>query len=331
MTGFARAGQEETGAGVALEKPTRRIPLFFSGTPNFVVFGTYIAARVGVFRRSIVSVILAVACWHFSAEAAPLFEFPFEFREGLVWVRVKVHQSAESLNFLLDSGAGASVINLRTAKRLGVKLGQRVDVRGVGSSTEGFWSQRLTATASGMVLPTEYLAVDLAELSRACDCGVDGLLGADFFRGRVVQIDFVERKVRLLPSSEVDADVSVVDLKTSRGAMLAAVAVNDGKPQWMRVDTGCTSSLQWVASGFKGVAAAGGVSVGLTELNIPSTATTVRLGSAVFDSIPTGLHRRPIFPGESGLLGNGLLTRFERVTFDAKRGKLVLQGRRAGF
>src|SRR5712691_4375337 len=119
------------------------------------------------------SVIVLASCSRLSAEPALLSEFPFEFREGLVWVRVVVPQSAEPLNFLLDSGAGASVINLRTAKQLGVKLGQRVDVRGVGSSTEGFWSQRLTATASGVALPKEYLAVDLAELSQACDCGVD--------------------------------------------------------------------------------------------------------------------------------------------------------------
>src|SRR5439155_13421643 len=124
---------------------------------------------------------------------------------------------------------------------------------------------------------------------------------ADFFRGRVVQIDFAERKVRLLPSSTVSGEVTRVDLKTSRGALLAEVSVNDGKPQWMRVDTGCASALQWVASGFKGVATASGVSVGLTELNIPTTATSVQLGSASFDSVPTGVHRRSIFCGESGL------------------------------
>ena len=78
-----------------------------------------------------------------SARAASpsLNEFHFEHRGGLIWVKVSVPQSAEPLNFLLDSGAGASVINLRTAQRLGVKLGQRVDVRGVGSSADGFWPQ----------------------------------------------------------------------------------------------------------------------------------------------------------------------------------------------
>jgi hypothetical protein len=42
-------------------------------------------------------------------------EFPFHFREGLIWVQVDVPQSHEPLNFLLDTGAGVSVLNLRTA------------------------------------------------------------------------------------------------------------------------------------------------------------------------------------------------------------------------
>ncbi len=284
-----------------------------------------------MFARWLAIITLLTA--QLSVRAAPpsLNEFPFEQRGGLIWLKVSVPESNEPLNFLFDSGAGASVINLRTAKRLGVKLGQRVDVRGVGSSADGFWPQQLQASAGGVALPKDYLAVDLAELSRACDCGVDGLLGADFFRERVVQIDFVANTIRLLPSSVVTSGVSVVKLKVNRGALLASVRVDDSKPQWLRVDTGCTSALQWVVSGSKATTTKGGVCVGLTELNIPATTTSVKLGSTTFDSVPTGLHPKPIFSGESGLLGNGLLARFERVTFDAKAGRLVLDGRRAGF
>jgi len=277
------------------------------------------------------SLILLAACWRLSAEPASLAEIPFEHRGGLIWVRVLVAQSAEPLNFLLDSGAGVSVVNLRTAKALGVKLGRRVDVRGVGSSAEGFWPQRLKATAGGVALPKDFLAVDLAELSRACDCGVDGLLGADFFKDRVVQIDFSARRIRLLPSSDVLGEASVVKLRVNRGALLASVGVDNGKPQWLRVDTGCASALQWVVNGRKTAARNGGVSVGLTELSILAMTTKVKLGFMTFDSVPTGLHRQAIFSGESGLLGNGLITRFERVTFDTKAGRLVLDGRRAGF
>jgi len=278
-----------------------------------------------------VATAVLIASLKVQAEALPEAEFPFHYRGGLIWVRATVPQSVEPLNFLLDSGAGASVINLHTAKRLGVKLAQRVDVRGVGRSAEGFWPQRLDAKAGEAVLPKEYLAVDLAELSQACDCCVDGLIGADFFRDRVVQIDFVEQRIRLLPRNAVTGDAKGVDLKTRRGALLTAVRVDDGKEQWLRVDTGCASPLQWVVSGSQRPDAKRGVSIGLTELDIPTATTTVKLGAVTFDSVPTGLHRRPIFSGESGLLGNGLLARFERVTLDSKKGKLVLQGRRSDF
>lgn len=134
--------------------------------------------RVGLLAAMMFLATRSVA----SAASSSGGEVPFEHRGGLIWVKVSVPQSAEPLNFLLDTGAGVSVVNLRTVEKLGVRFGQRVEVRGVGSSTDGFWPQRLQATASGVALPKECLAVDLAELSRACACGVDGLLGADFFK-----------------------------------------------------------------------------------------------------------------------------------------------------
>ena len=55
---------------------------------------------------------------------------------------------------------------------------------------------------------------------------------------------------------------------------------------------------------------------------------TVVLGELEFEKVPTGLHDAAIFPGEAGLLGNGLLSRFSTVTIDAKAGRLMLGKRR---
>ena len=52
--------------------------------------------------------------------------------------------------------------------------------------------------------------------------------------------------------------------------------------------------------------------------------TGLRIGPITLDTVPTGLHRKAIFPGESGLLGNGLLAQFGVVTIDAKAGRLIL-------
>ena len=55
---------------------------------------------------------------------------------------------------------------------------------------------------------------------------------------------------------------------------------------------------------------------------------TVVLGELEFEKVPTGLHDAAIFPGEAGLLGNGLLSGFSTVTIDAKAGRLMLGKRR---
>jgi hypothetical protein len=270
---------------------------------------------------------LAALNWVRAQAPAPA-EVPFEYRNGLIWLRVSVAESPEQLSFVLDSGAGTSVVNLPTARRLRLKLGQAVSVRGVRSETGGYWPQPLSAKAGELPLPTEYLAVDLGQFSQACQCGVDGLLGADFFRKNVVEIDFKARKLRLLRSCSVTGAEAVVELKISRGAMLAAVGVNGRSPQWARLDTGCAAALHWVDGPGRRTSSRKTVSIGLAELALPRATTTVQLGRISFESVPTALHDSPVFAGEAGLLGNGLLARFDRVTIDAPAGRLVLFGSR---
>lgn len=259
----------------------------------------------------------------------PVAEFPFEYREGLLWVQVRIAERQEPLWFLLDTGAEVSVINLDTAKRLGQTLGPKVSVRGVHTSMRGYWPQTLCATANDVMLPSSFLALDLSKLSRACERSVDGLIGADFFRDRIVQIDFAAQKVRLLNSDETCAPANSLPLEVRPCGMRVKASVNGGKPQWLRVDTGCATPLQWVTSTVRPEKCSGKVAVALTKLNIPQSRTTVDFGGHTFRDVPTGIHRTAIFPGEAGLLGNGLLSNFSRVTIDAKTGRLILEGNSA--
>lgn len=252
-------------------------------------------------------------------------EIPFEFREGLIWVAARVPQSSGPLNFLLDSGAGVSVINLRTAERLHLSLGERVSVQGVGSTTEGHWPQRLRVTAGDVALPEKFLAVDLEQLSQACACHVDGLIGADFFGGRVVQIDFRARKIRLLSSGHGLESREALPLKLKHGAFTVPLEFNGGKPKWVRVDTGCAGALHWTTGEGRTVPGTPRTAVALTPVSVRVTQASVRLGASEFTAVPVELHEKQIFAGEVGLLGNGLLSRFPAVTIDARGGRLLLQ------
>jgi hypothetical protein len=257
---------------------------------------------------------------------SPVKEFPFEFRDGLIWVQVQFRQSATPQEFLLDSGAGLSVIDLATMRRLGSLGGRRTVVRGVGTITTGYWPQHLSARDDGLPLPDCFLAVDLSGLGRACEQSVDGLVGADFFDSQVVQIDFAARKIRLLPSSEGLTNGTILPLKAHGRALQVPIRVNDGPPQWVRLDTGCAAALHWVNVQVRLEDCKPSVSVALTTLTVNMTHTSVLLGGLRFDAVPTGVHKQPIFEGEAGLLGNELLSRFRSVTIDAKARRVILEG-----
>ena len=239
-------------------------------------------------------------------------------------MEVSVPQSNEPLHFLVDSGASASVVNLGTAKRLNLALGPKVRVSAVGTTLTGHYPVKFSAMASQVELPGEYLAIDLSKLSNACSRSVDGLIGADFFRGRVVEIDYTAQKLRVFADSPTDEGANAVPLEARPCGFRVPLNVNGGKRQWVRVDTGCATAFQWVTSKVRAEQCTVKLAVGLAELSIPQTKVNIRIGNHHLDDVPTGLHRNAIFPGESGLLGNGLLAQFGVVTIDAKSNRLVL-------
>jgi hypothetical protein len=271
--------------------------------------------------------VLVIALLRGQAAVLPAVEFPFEFREGLLWVEVAVPQAKQPLRFLVDTGAGASVIHLDTAKRLQLKLGRKVVVQGVGTALSGFWLECPSAKAAEVPLPTRFLALDLSRFSQACERPVDGLIGADFFHHRVVQLDFAAGRLRLLPAGPGLTAGQTLPLEVRPGGLRVPIRVNGPARQWVRLDTGCASALQWVTGTVRPEACTRRMAIGLAEVSIPQTVTTVGLGGLEFHEVPTGLHPEAIFPGEAGLLGNGLLARFSTVTIDARSGRLHLGAR----
>jgi hypothetical protein len=156
-------------------------------------------------------------------------------------LKVHVDGEREPLNFLLDSGASSSVLNIQTARRLNLKLGSRQPVHGVHSQTLAYRISGFNAEKAGITLPESLLAIDLSGVSKTVHQPIDGLLGADFFRGRIVQIDFAARKVRVLDYAQPSARSAVLPIKWCNNAICMPVGIAGNSPQWMRLDTGCES------------------------------------------------------------------------------------------
>src|SRR5260370_20614547 len=164
--------------------------------------------------RFFLCTLLAALLLPLSARFEVLGEIHCQYRDGLIWLKVDVAGKSEPLNFLLDSGAGISAIDLRTACSLGVHLGNRQIVQGVNGQGSAYRVNDLQAVCGGMALPKSVLAVDLRALSDCCCQPVNGILGVYFFRGRIVEIDFTDGRVREL--EKCDPKLSNWDIRPSR-------------------------------------------------------------------------------------------------------------------
>jgi hypothetical protein len=256
-------------------------------------------------------------------------EFPFRFSEGLIWVRVVAPESGQALNFLIDSGASVNVLNLPTARKLGVKLGKKIRIQGVNGYVTGYKAHDFSAQIHNLSLPPDYLVVDLTKLSGVSEGSVDGLIGVDFFRDKIVQIDFSAEKIRLLDSAASNEQQQIVPLKMVAGGFLLSASVDHNPCQWFRLDTGCASSLRWVKGKLLAQPPPEEPSLGLAKSCLLQTYTTVETGSVCFRAVPTAVHSKKLFAGEAGLVGNGLLSRYASITVDAKSGRLLLENSRS--
>lgn len=263
------------------------------------------------------------------ASAGAAEEIPFHYDHNLIWIKLDVQGRKTPLNFLLDTGAGTTVLNIQTAAQLGLKFGDAESVQGVNSRSTARKVSGFHASVAGVPVRESLLAVDLCAASCSCQRRIDGLLGADFLRNRIVQIDYAAGKIRLMDRfAPVPAGGEKLSLRQQNDGFCLPVSVCGGSPQWVRLDTGCDEALHWVTNRPDRLKNVRVVTIGLSGMALRYAQTDIRLGNESFHDVKTGIQRNTIFPCEAGLLGNGLLSKF-KVTIDVDHRTLILQRERS--
>jgi len=261
----------------------------------------------------------------FSAQCELLHKIPFQFQDGLIWVQVELAGTKAPLNYLLDSGASITAIDLQTAQACRIHLGDPQSVEGVAGSSVAYRVSNFQATVGDTLLPKSILAIDLCPISKRCHRHIDGILGLDFFRNRIVQIDFEAGVVGLLKNCDRSlANCDILPIKISNDAICLPVRIAANANQWMRLDTGCDSALEWVVTGTE-KRRMGGPSIGFSAASVHHINISAQLGKHSFDDIAAAIHTKQIFPGEDGLLGNGLLSKFCCLTIDQRKSRVVFE------
>jgi hypothetical protein len=109
----------------------------------------------------------------------------------------------------------------------------------------------------------------------------------------------------------------MLPLAARNDALCAKVALDGGVAQWLRLDTGCTSALEWVAAPEK-ASRRGSATIALNGTQGRVRRADATIGERRISGVEVQLHSQELFPGEAGLIGNGLLSRFT-LTLDADR------------
>jgi predicted aspartyl protease len=269
-------------------------------------------------------------------------EVPFNFERNSVIVQVKVNDKGP-YNMLLDTGAEQSAVDLNTARELGLKLSPLGGgkVVGTGKKENTLYLTKLPQVQLGTITDKDLLAVatDFSKISQRVGIPLNGVLGYNFLKNRVVQFDYPKRIIRLSSVSPffTSAQTNSASWMTlpfrfyagDKFPIIDAVSVN-GKKIKAELDTGHSGMLALTAAAIKRLGLeteAEGcepeTSEGAlgTSVNRKCKLKTLTVGTIKVDS-PTvsfrgpnsGLDQAPF----EGLLGNDFFKDFV-VTFDYLR------------
>jgi predicted aspartyl protease len=247
----------------------------------------------------------------------------FRFQDRLIHVKVSAPATGRTLDFVLDTGATESVISVRAARELGLKLGAARNVAAVYGSSMGYEVDRPGLEFAGMPVKNAMLALDLSGYNRRLHVPIDGLIGADFLRGKVLRIDYAARTV-VISDSPSGSTADALPIRVISGALCIPVSVNGCAARWTRLDTGCNQNLVWtqtIQESRQGAA----TTIGLHKSGSPGSHIAVSMGSHSLGDVPAILEAHPLFGAEAGLVGNGILSRFV-VEIDSRANRLVLHG-----
>lgn len=265
----------------------------------------------------------------FMLVGAPL-TLPAKFAsDGHILVRVNV--GTRGLDFTLDTGAGAIVLDPGVAHDLGIEA-----IGHFGSTIGGDYQSSLARVPEMHIggISMHDVAVRLAPLSYNSDAGKEvGLLGRDFLASGIVEIDYKNRQVKLWPrdtfaAASKNLDPIVADFSGDSPSVQASF---DGVKGKFLFDTGAAFSMVYRAymeslpTHVPNGAQMTGIFVGGPVEMHGYRLSNLSLGPAIFRQVDTWVPMSSTaeLGSYDGIIGRDVLGSF-RIFLDYQSAKLYL-------
>jgi hypothetical protein len=266
---------------------------------------------------------------------------PLEIDNKLILLRVSVNGS-KPLRFIFDTGASLSVISSKRAAELGLKSQGRFSGDATGGRIQGDTIEGVEFRVQGAKVSK--LTVASFPLPTPPGFEFDGIIGCDFIKQFVVEVDYLKRIMNLYNPRTYryvgrGKSVPLILIGQNTPLVSAKILLAGRAPFKLKleVDTGGDNAVlvnSPFAKRHKLVEAMQNTTQntrnggGGTEHVVTGQANAVKLGSFTLKNVPIQLSLDTEGAGASeekdGLIGGEIFRRF-RVTFDYSRKRMILE------
>ncbi|MBT3202940.1 MAG: hypothetical protein HOM14_08895 [Gammaproteobacteria bacterium] len=163
---------------------------------------------------------------------------PFTLKNNHITIDIEFN--GQPAKAILDSGASVNAVSALYVKKYnkGITTSEKINVEGVNST------QKRTLYSN---IPLKLFGVEIT-LNKLVEVNLSGpaiLLGAPFFNNFIVQIDYPNSRIQLLPKKSIDLDkFKNVNVKRQRNTLLPAIEVKiNNQKVWLTLDTGNSAGL----------------------------------------------------------------------------------------
>jgi hypothetical protein len=309
-------------------------------------------------NRRLIALLLILVCtsgggsYRFAAAAqksqqpAPVV-IPFEMVTRHIMIKVKINNSAP-LWFILDTGDKVAIVDLARAKSLGLNLQGDVRVGGAGPGVlTGSTVRDASLSVVGLEANTQpiVMALPLDRLQPRFGHDIDGIIGGDFIKQFVVEIDYPARVLRFHDKDKftyggpgesvpmrlnsgghpvIDADVTV----TGRPAIKGKFVIDIGSGGALALHAPFVAQEHLPLPDQKTIRAIGGGGTGGKVTGRMGRIAELRIGKFQIENTPTlfSEDKAGAFAGREmqGNIGAQILSKF-KVFLDYARDRIILE------
>ena len=265
---------------------------------------------------------------------------PFELANNHIYIQVLVNGTHPAF-FLLDTGAGASCIDLTFAKSIGLEITGKFEAKGVGGSEDAGILELQSLQLGDLTMSRQKIvSLNLSPMNIYEGREMDGILGYDFLSRFVFEIDYQNSKLTFYDPKSFNytgkGESVEIELYGNTPHLKATV---DGRYEGMfTLDTGSRKSLDLHApfvkeNGFlkrypDAIEAFGGAGIGGETKSLQTRIKAIQIGNFTIKEPITGLSlaEEGAFNAEKtqGNIGGGILKRFKAI-FDYEHKMVILE------